>query len=80
MPFRQMAKRFRHGSVIYLGTADNGLGDGNDIPVTQGEAVFLRGQQDAVRYDGGKIIPLADDGTADSAGYSADSSGAFFHN
>ena len=68
-----------HGGVIALGTGNNGLGDGNDIPVTQFKSFFLRSQQDAVRHDGGQVIALADDGAADAAGNGADSSGALFH-
>ena len=67
------------GGVIPLGTGDNGFGDGNDIPVPQGETVLLRGQQDALRDDGGQVVSLADDGAADSTGYGTDSSDILIH-
>ena len=68
-----------YGSIIALGAGDDGFGDGNNIPVMQDKAFFFRSQQDAVRHDGGQVVPLTDDGAANATGHGTDSSGALFH-
>ena len=66
-----------HGGIVALSPGHHGLGDRNHVPIPKGEALTLGGLQDAVHHDGRQIIPLPDDGGADTSGYGADFS---FHN
>jgi hypothetical protein len=66
-----------HGGIVALGTGDYGLCNCNHISVAQSKTFAVGSLQDTVHHNGSQVIALADDGAADAAGSSANSS---FHN
>ena len=59
-----------NGTVVALGTGNNGFCNGNDIPVTEGKAFAFRSFQYAVGHNVSQVIALTDDRQTDASGYS----------
>ena len=67
------------GSVVALGAGHDGLGQGNDVTVTQRKSFACGGGQHAVRHDSSQIVALSNNGATDAAGYGTYQTGRVCH-
>ena len=68
-----------NGGVIPLRTCYDGLGDADDVAVTEFESFFLSCFKNAGGHYFSEIVALADDGAADTAGHGPDPSFVILH-
>ncbi len=77
--FPDVVRNVVDGAVVALCASHDGLGHGDDVPVTKLEALELGGLQNTGRDDLGEVVPFPDDRHTDTAHHGTDSSFIFFH-